>query len=101
MIVISLPPDLCRTTSPVLKSVFIESVWEGWPSTLAVLIISQWSIRTNGGACLTRRPDANVLLPSSLCASSPTKLGKAHNGSGHSRTRFPLMPNEQVLKHGV
>src|SRR6202158_2278499 len=33
--VISLPPDLCRTTSPVLKSVFIESLWEGWRSTLA------------------------------------------------------------------
>jgi len=33
--------------------------------------------------------------------SSATKLGKAHNGSVPCRTRFPLMPNEQVLKYGV
>jgi hypothetical protein len=37
-VVISLPPDLCRTTSPGLKSVFIESLWEGRRSTLVMRI---------------------------------------------------------------
>ncbi|HXP23813.1 MAG TPA: hypothetical protein VN807_06710 [Candidatus Sulfotelmatobacter sp.] len=33
--------------------------------------------------------------------SSPTKPGKAHNGSVACGARFSLMTNEQVLKQGV
>jgi hypothetical protein len=39
-----------------------------------------------------------------LGCSSPTKLrcfGETHNRFVSSGTRFPVMPNEQVLKHGV
>jgi hypothetical protein len=42
-------------------------------------MISQWSIRTNGGTCSARRPDADDLLPSPLGPTKRCSVGLVEN----------------------
>ena len=54
-----------------------------------------------GAAVFNNRFAANSGRKQCGMGSSSSKLRKAHNRSVPRGTRFPLMPHEQVLKHGV